>query len=190
MKNLMNLGKISVKIKFLILSILFLSKGAFAQLSLPCPEGLVGPENRLLIQLKAGPPEARIDGPATIMFEDCRVDFTEEAVIPVVKIMVKTDAKFIYKKKILFARITKVTDLRCSFKTSVETKIIEGCNLKDTRFSFYRLRCRGIPKAFTRLAQDLIKKEIRKKGEKLIHNLLIKSLGKNEMLQEICAQDS
>jgi len=173
-----------MKTKLLFL-IFFYSMGAHA-LILPCPQDMIGPENTLRVFLKSGSPSARIEGPAAITFDECQVEFTGEAIIPTLRVKVKTDAKFIFKKKILFAKIKKTIPLRCSFKSTINTKILDGCQVRDTKFSFYRLKCRGIPKIFTKLVEKLIKRDIRKKGGELIQNLLNKLADKDEFFGSIC----
>lgn len=169
----------------LILLTFFISLGAHA-LVLPCPENMIGPENFLKVNLKSGSSSARIEGPAAITFDECQVELTDEAIIPTLKIRVKTDAKFIFKKKILFAKVQKTVPLRCSFKSTVNTKILDACQVRDTKFSFYRLNCRGFPKIFTKLIEKLIKKEIRKKGGDLIQKLLNKASENDEIFGSIC----
>ncbi|RLA65391.1 MAG: hypothetical protein DRQ88_03425 [Epsilonproteobacteria bacterium] len=176
-----------MKTKYLLLFLLF-STSSYAQvLSLPCPDKMIGPENLLIMHLKTSLGSKRIEGPASIRFDECRVDFTEEGIIPYLKVKVKTNAKFIFKKKILFAKVTKVIDLKCSFKSTVNTKVLKDCNLKNTSFGLYRLKCRGIPPIFTKIVEKLIKKEIRKKGGRLIERMFSKLIAKNEFLQELCS---
>jgi len=175
-----------MKNKLLIFAIFFYSIRAYA-LIIPCPANMMGPENRLLVNLKTGKPGARIEGPATLSFDECWVELTEDAIIPTLRFRVKTDAKFKFKKKILFVKIKKTIPLRCSFKSTVHTKILDGCEVRDTKFSFYRLKCRGIPRVFTKIVESLIKKEIRKKGGKIIQELLRNLADKDEIFQGICS---
>jgi hypothetical protein len=148
---------------------------------------MVGPDNLLSFNLNAGSGSSKIEGPATLHFDECRVELTEEAIVPIMKFRVKTDAFFKFKKKILFANVKKTIPLRCSFKSTVKTHILDSCQVSDTLFSFYRLNCRGIPKVFTKLIEKLIKREIRKKGENLLQDLLFKLAEKDEIFESMCS---
>lgn len=150
----------------------------------------MGPENLINFHLKTGSSDKRIEGPATIRIDECWVDFKDEAIVPHIKFKVKTDAKFIFKKKILMAKITKVVDLRCSFNSTVHTNMMEGCKLKNTKFNFYNLDCRGFPRVFNKIIERLLKKQIRKKGENLIQKMVNTLADENEMFQGICENDS